>query len=253
MPSPGPTSTIRSPGCDGRGLHDALQDSAVGEVVLRERSPRRQPVAAQVALHGLRAEVDRRRARTRSATGRSDRELQGGTRVEATVGEAAGRERDARPPRRSWPRCPCTGRAAARGAARPGPAGTLGDALAQDAVGCHAATEDDVDARPRRAGGPQRLRREHVDDGVLEGPGELGDLGRGQLDLGRRQLDLRRGRSATSFVGRSRSSASPTSRRAAVFRPLNEKSKESPSQARGKRRSCRDAPAAAAMMAGPPG
>ena len=130
------------------------------------------------------------------------------------------------PPRRSSRRCPCTAPAAARRVGCRALRASLSMRVAQDAVRGHSPADDD---RPRAdlLGRAQRLRRQHVDDRLLEPVGQLAT----------RRSPAGRGRRA-HLVDRSMPSSRATSRRAAVLRPLNEKSNVSPIHARGNGRSC---------------
>ena len=132
--------------------------------------------------------------------------------VEVEPGALAGREASGRRPRRSSPRCRCTdpGRGTTQRQAQAG--GALGETRPERPVRGDAAAEHD---RPRidGLGRADRLRREDVDDRVLEAPRELG----------RRR---RRTAAPSGSSGRRPSSAraASTVRRAAVLRPEKLKS-----------------------------
>ena len=165
-PRPGPISRMPRPGA-GRGLgEDRVEHVDVGEEVLRHRvpgaqagraeaspGPRRRPGAAGPRRSpGRPAGSDGRASRSRPARSPAANRRPPAAPIMAPLSvHSAGPRHDQRD---------------AHGLGLPG------EAAAQDAVRRHAAAEHDR-ARAERAGGPDRLGHQDVDDGVLEAPGQL--------------------------------------------------------------------------------
>ena len=194
----------------GVGLaQDALEHVDVGEEVLA------QPVARPEARVAERAG---------GRTGGSSRRSAGLIGQAAATAVRRGRARPAPPlraagrlPRRSSPRCRCTGPVAERRAACPRASRLAGEPRAQGRVRRHAAAEHDA-ARADLLGGPDRLRRRAR---PRPSPGTPR----------RARPRPASGTAAVALVGRGgprRPRASPTIRRAAVLRPEKLKSYESP-------------------------
>ena len=241
-PRPGPTSTMRSPRLHVCHGHDALQHVAVGEVVLRERArarPARGGAGSAPPLPG-RGAARRVRAAAPASVPQPPASARGARPASASARSPATKRRQ--------PAAPIIA-AVVRAQARPWhderdaqAAGALGDALAQDAVGGHAAAHDDA-ARTQRARPPA---------GSCVASTSTTDSWKAQASSAT-SAGARREPSSSRSSGE-RPSASPTARRTAVLRPLK-REVERVAQPRP-----REAPvvrawrvAAAAMMAGPPG
>ena len=154
IPSPGPTSRMRRPGC-GRGqVEDRLQHVRIGQEVLRQRVAGSQTLVAEQPPNG-------QRIQPRSLAGRPARGV-GAPGVALRVGRLAHRRAsgsDGRASRSSPARAPASQRRAAaapiiaplsvhsagRGTTSGIPAAraAFGQAIAQDAVGGHSAAEHD--------------------------------------------------------------------------------------------------------------
>ena len=170
-PRPGPISRIRLSGRVSASSTMSSRTCAVDEVVLAAALARRQAVLAQVALDALGPTGARRRASSSpppSGRARVTASLSDGSAVEVAPGARPGAQPEARRPRRSSPRCPCTARAAAR---RAGCQRAAAPSAIRWRRTLFAATPppSTIVRAPLSSRSAQRLGRQHVDDRLLEG------------------------------------------------------------------------------------
>ncbi len=236
MPGPGPISRMRRPGVTCAASTIASSTSPSARKFCESRRSARRP-CSRSSGPGRPGQGGARRAGRRPPPGPpSAGQPQRRARVEVPPGAHTGRAPAGSRRPRSSPRCPCTGPAAG---SRPG---------------CPAPPPGPGRARPAR----RWRRRPRPARWSPPGPAAPRASSWWRARRRRRPGRPRRSRPRAPRAARTPSSAVPpaasvTARRTAVLRPLKLKSKPSPSQARGKRRSRRTASAAARWMAGPPG
>ena len=239
IPSPGPISSTRvpSPAAARSRIASSTSGSArkFWDLAWLARRPSRRSVR-RTSSGSRRGPCG---AQCHEATRRSspgERQRRRGLEVEAPP--ARRRRTGARRRPRSWPRCPCTGRAAARSAARraPPPRRRAGLAARHWRRPRPRARSNGRPPPEQRGSSWRRARPRPLPGSPRRAPRSRAS---GSVSAGSRRPASAR--------------AASTVRRAAVFNPENEKSNESPSQARGNTASCRLASSAARWMAGPPG
>ena len=218
-PSPGPISSTRRPGTGDAASRIASRTSASARKFWLRLCRARRPASFSVRRTPRRVDVGG--ARRHDA---SQRRHDGRRRASGSDGRASS-DRSARSPaaNRRAPAAPIIAplsvHSAGRGTISGRPRASASPASrVRSAPFAATPPPRTIDRAPGRLGRADRLRDEHVDDGVLEAPRELG--GRRRPTGGRRARARRR-----APVGRpSPARASSIVRRAAVFSPLKLKS-----------------------------